>query len=261
MISYCIAAYRPVYARLLIADLVRKTTAPCEILVWDNSADAAFAMFLAERAAAGWPVRVVGRSPVNSGMRAYADLFRASRHPLVVQIDDDVLCVSRGIAERASAIFAARPEVRQIVADVWQDDLTTGARPPLSHYRCIDAGEGLYDGPIDGWFSIYHRSILPLLLSLPLGAYCPIGAAVRARLIQQGLQGLLCTRMKVFHTIGPAYASLFDMLGFEIAKYRRLGRGDIVRWYETEARPPIDDLRVRFARIAESLDGFGSEAA
>ena len=35
MISYCIAVYRPVYARLLIADLVRKTSpgVPFEILL------------------------------------------------------------------------------------------------------------------------------------------------------------------------------------------------------------------------------------
>jgi hypothetical protein len=44
--------------------------------------------------------------------------------------------------------------------------------------------------------------------------------------------------MRVFHVIGPEYASLFDMLDFEIAKYRSIGRGDIVNWYET-ARPSL----------------------
>jgi hypothetical protein len=255
MISYCIAAYRPVYSRLLIADLIRKTTAPFEILVWDNSEDAGFAAFLTSVAAQS-PLRLVGRSPRNIGMRAYADLFRAATHPLIVQIDDDVVCVSRGIAERAAALFAANPDVRQIVADVWQDDLTTGARPPLEHYRCVDAATGLYDGPIDGWFSIYHRSILPLLLSVPLSEYCCLGGAVRQRLRRQRCRGLLCTQMKVFHAIGPAYASLFGMLEFEIAKYRRLGRADIVRWYETEARPGRDELETRFGAIAASLDAM-----
>lgn len=253
MISYCIAAYRPVYSRMLIADLIRKTSVPFEILVWDNSGDGEFAEFL-DAGAANAPIVPVGRSPENIGMRAYADLFRAARHPLIVQIDDDVVCVSRQIAERASAIFAARPDVRQIVADVWQDELTTGARPPLDHYRPVDAAAGLYDGPIDGWFSIYHRSVLPLLLDTPLTDYCCLGAAIRGRLRRQRQRGLLCTQMKVFHAIGPAYASLFGMLDFEIAKYRRLGRTEIVRWYEEEPRPAREDLEARFAAIAATLD-------
>jgi hypothetical protein len=255
VISYCVAVYRPAYARMLLADLVRKTAVPFEMLVWVNVCDAAFDTFLAEQAAAGRPLRVIGRTPRNVGMRAYRDLFRAARYPLVVQIDDDVLCVSAGIAERAAGIFGAHPEIRQIVADVWQDELTTGARPPLSAYRCLDEEEGLYDGPIDGWFAVYHRSMVPLLLSMPIGRYCGIGAAARSRLARQGQRGVLCTRMKVFHAIGPAYASLFGMLDFEIAKYRRLGRHDIVRWYEAEAVPPRPDLEARFAAIARALDG------
>jgi hypothetical protein len=254
MISYCIAVLRPWYARLLIEDLAAKTSVPYEVLLWVNTADAAFDAFVDARTAHGWPIRVVGRTPENIGMRAYLDLFRAARYDMIVQIDDDVVCVSRAIAERAQRIFAARPDVRQIVADVWQDDLTTGARPPMAHYRPVDVREGLFDGPIDGWFSIYQRSVLPLLLSLPIAAYFPIGGAMRAALARHGRRGVLCTAMKVFHTIGPAYASLFGGLEFETAKYRRLGRLDIVKWYESEALPPADELRRRFAAIAGALD-------
>jgi hypothetical protein len=254
MISYCIAAYRLIYTRMLIADLVRKTTAPFEILVWDNTADPGFQEVVNDAFWAGWPVRVIGCTPCNIGMSAYGELFRAARFPLVVQIDDDVLCVSRGIAERAAGIFDTHRDVRQIVADVWQDDLTTGARPPLAHYRCVDASSGLYDGPVDGWFSIYHRSILPLLLSLPLAQYCCLGAMVRSRLAGRNQRGVLCTHMKVFHAVGPAYASLFGMLDFEVAKYRRLGRSEIVHWYQTERRPSRRALATRFRKIVSSLD-------
>ena len=254
MISYCIAVYRPIYSRLLIADLVRKTSTPFEILVWFNVVDPAFETFIDAGIRDGWPVVIVGRTPHNIGMRAFAELFRAARYPLVVQIDDDVLCVSRGIAERAAAIFNAHPDVRQIVADVWQDEHTTGARPPLSHYRCVDTDQGLYDGPIDGWFSIYHRSILPVVLSLQMTRYCFIGAAVRRTLVRRRQRGLLCTRMKVFHAIGPAYASLFGMLDFEIAKYRALGRTDIVKWYSTTPPTPHAEMESRFAAATAVLD-------
>jgi hypothetical protein len=257
MISYCVAVVRPRYATMLIADLVAKTSAPCEILLWVNTDDSDFETFLADRAAAGWPIVVIGRTTANIGMRAYTELFRAARYPLIVQIDDDVVRVSRGIAERAHRIFSTHPQIRQVVADVWQDDLTTGARPPMQHYRCVDRAEGLFEGPIDGWFSIYHRSILPLLLSLPIAPYFPIGGAVRGALARRGQRGVLCTGMRVFHTIGPAYASLFGMLDYEIAKYTRLGRTDIVDWYRSEVRPPTDDLRRRFDVITHTLDRDG----
>lgn len=259
MISYCIACYRPTYARLLVEDLVRKTTAPYEVLLWLNVVDAALDAAIDALVAAGAPIRIVGRSPENIGMLAYRELFAAARGALLVQIDDDVVCVSRGIAERAFRLFEKHPRVRQIVADVWQDDFTTGARPPLDGYRTVDASEGLLDGPIDGWFSIYHRSILPLLLSLRYARYFCLGVAVRGRLHEQHLSGHLCTRMKVFHVIGPEYATLFGMRAFEIEKYRSLGRHDIVDWYghpNPAATPEV--LAARWAQIVAALDSDGS---
>jgi hypothetical protein len=146
--------------------------------------------------------------------------------------------------------------VRQLVSDVWQDEYTTGARPPIEQYSAFDAGEGLYMGPIDGWFAIYHRSILPLLLDMPMAPYFALGAAVRARLARRGQHGLLDRRMKVFHVIGPEYAAAFGMLAFEIGKYRRLNRGDIVTWYESHAgnNASVENSVRRIAAIRASLE-------
>jgi hypothetical protein len=62
--------------------------------------------------------------------------------------------------------------------------------------------------------------------------------------------------MKVFHVIGPAYAAAFGMLDFEIEKYRRLGRHDIVDWYEGSraalGRP--EDLSRHVDRICAALE-------
>lgn len=256
MISYCIALYRPTYARLLIADLVAKTSVPFEILAWLNVADAALDADIAAACTRGVPLRVLGRTPENIGMRAYPALFRAARYPLIAQIDDDVVCISRGIAERAARLFQRFPAVRQLVADVWQDEHTTGARPPLDQYRVFDAAERLYSGPIDGWFSIYHRDIQPLLASVPSAHYTALGAAVRARLEQRGQAGLLDLGSKVFHVIGPAYADGFGMLDFEIEKYRRLGRLDIVAWYEGYRAAPVPAqwLSGRIEAIQGELD-------
>ena len=255
MISYCIALYRPTYARLLLADLVAKTSVPFEILVWLNVGDAALDAEIARTVGLGVPLRVVGSTPANIGMVAYRDLFRAARYPLIVQIDDDVVCVSRDIAQRADRLFRRFPHVRQLVADVWQDEYTTGARPPLDQYEVFDAREGLYRGPIDGWFSVYHRSILPLLLAVPMAQYFPLGASVKARLERQGQRGLLDRGMKVFHVIGPQYAAAFGMQAAEIEKYRRLNRSEIVAWYESYSPTADDaeDLRRRVSAIRATL--------
>jgi hypothetical protein len=237
VISYCIAAYRPTYLRLLLADLVAKTTAPFEILVWLNVTDAALDADIEAAIKKGVPLRVIGRTPENIGMVAYASLFRAARYPLITQIDDDVVFVSRSIAERADRLFRQFPTVGQLVADVWQDEYTNGARPPLDRYVAFDAVEGLYSGPIDGWFAVYSRSILPILLDLPFTPYCNIGSTVCARLGERGRHGVLDLGMRVFHVIGPEYANAFGMLEFEITKYRRLGRQELVDLYENCRNP------------------------
>lgn len=255
MISYCIALYRPTYARLLLADLVEKTSAPFEILVWLNVADAPLDAEIDAAIRSGVPLRVVGRTPDNIGMLAYRELFRAARYPLITQIDDDVVCISRGIAQRADRLFRRFPTVRQLVADVWQDEYTTGARPPIDQYSVFDENEGLYSGPIDGWFAVYHRSILPVLLSVPVAPYLPLGGAIRAQLARRGQHGLLDRGMKVFHVIGPEYAAAFGMLEFEIDKYRRLQRYDIVAWYERHAGSDLSEESCvqRIAQIRASL--------
>ena len=258
MISYCVACYRPTYARLLLQELVSKTTAPYEILLWLNVSDAGLDADIAEAIAQGVPLTVVGRTPHNIGMTAYIDLFRASRFPLIAQIDDDVVCISRGLAERAAHVFKRFPQVRQVVADVWQDEYTTGARPPLSQYRVYDAPERLYEGPVDGWLSVYHRGILPMLTRLPISAYYPIGATICGALSQRGFKGVLdLGGMKVFHVIGPDYARAFGMLEHEIAKYRRLNRQDIVDWYEASV---VKDAHAMTARVEQIRSYFGLRA-
>jgi len=126
----------------------------------------------------------------------------------------------------------------------------------MSHYRAYDADYGLYDGPIDGWFSVFHRSVLPLTEAIQRSRYFPLGGQLKNCLRANGSLGLLCTKFKVFHVIGPQYASYFGMLDFEIEKYRRLGRTDIVNWYESARAtlPEKAELELRVKGILTALD-------
>lgn len=256
MISYCIACYRPRYAQALIDELLRKTTVPFEILLWLNVADEEFEAFLREREATNAPIRVIGRTPENIGMAAYFRLFAASRFEMLTQIDDDVVCVSPRVAETAQEIFKRFQQVGMLVADVWQDDYTNGARPPMEHYREFNSEYGLYDGPIDGWFAVYRKEALERVYRyISPRRYFYLGAMIKKMLRRSGTHALLCTRLKVFHVIGPEYASYFGMLDFEIEKYRNLGRMEIVEWYNAarDRLPPAELLHEGVCRIRASL--------
>jgi len=152
-------------------------------------------------------------------VHSYVELFCASRYPLIAQIVD-VVRVSSGIAARATRLFEKFPRVRQIVADVWQDEHTTGAWPPLERNRILNVAEQLYSGPSmanvtpasRGYGS---RSIAARCCQIDLHAaesVLQIGSSGAARLRSRRLEGVLDRGMKVFHVIGPRYAAAFGML-------------------------------------------------
>lgn len=254
-ISYCIACYRPAYVRRLIDDLIRKTSVQYEILLWLNVSDPEFEEFIASRTAAGVSIRVIGSSPENIGMAAYPHLFAASRSQMVVQIDDDVVCISPRIAETAREILDRFPQIGMLTADVWQDEYTSGARPPLKDYRIYDREFGLYDGPIDGWFAVYRKTSLDVCKQIQPSRYFYLGCAIKSRLATLGQVGLLCRRMRVFHVTDPPYVAHFGMLEAEVAKYRAIGRQDQAGAYlrANDRLPPREELSSRVQQIFESL--------
>lgn len=261
MISYCIVAYRPIYATLLIEDLIRKTSCPYEILVWSNVGDPNFLAFLNAKKAEGAPIELIGVTPHNIGMEGFRHLFPRAKYDIITQLDDDVVCISRKIGEKATGMFQRHRNVCQIVADVWQDGYTNGARPEMSRYKQLNATDGLYDGPIDGWFSMYRKSVLSTLMKVPFGKYIYIGSWMRMTLASMGKHGVLCDKFKVFHVIGPHYASIFGMLDFEIAKYQSLKRTDLVNAYvKARATLPAAPVLEAARQVAyDTLDRFGAE--
>ncbi len=231
--------------------------------MWLNLKDEEFERFLEEKRATGAQIRVIGRAPGNLGMTVFPRLFAEARFEMVAQIDDDVVSVSPRIAETAQDVFRRFPNVGMLTADVWQDEYTTGARPPMHCYSTFNEECGLHDGPIDGWFAVYRKSTLSLCRHIRPSKYFCLGLAIRQHLKSVGKHALLCKRMKVFHVTDPNYVAYFGMLDSEIEKYRAIGRRDQVDRYTTARNsvPPMEEMEERVQRILASLQSEPEDAA
>jgi hypothetical protein len=257
MISYCICCFRAPYGKLLIEDLVAKTTVPYEILLWINTPDRSIVEKANALAAAGAPIKIVGDTPENIGMAAFKTLFKNAKYDMIAQLDDDVLRVSPNIPQKCAHIFLHRNDVKYIVADVWQDEYTNGNRPGMDQYKLYAPDHQLYDGPIDSWYGVYHRSIMPVLMRAPYEKYFYLGSFVRGWLPRDKKIGVLCTQFKVLHACGPIYAKAFGLLEGEINKYHAVGIPAMADAYAKAKHPDLEVVLAQFEKAKKHIDGFG----
>lgn len=194
-------------------------------------------------------------------MLGYKMLFLNAKYDMIAQVHDDVICLSKNIAKKAADIFKKHDKVKQIVADVIQDGFTTGGRPGDDAYSPVYENEGLFTGPIDGWFSIYHRSILSILTEAPYSTYFYLGSYVQMQLGASKREGLLCKAMKVLHIAGPAYAQLFETVESEARKYSALGNKQAAESYLRMNPSPelLDQMCQQYKQNVKSLEEFGSD--
>lgn len=256
VISYCLVAYRVIYSKLLVEDLIRKTSVPYEILIWVNVQDDGFVKFLEEKIAQGAPIRIIGSSADNLGMQAFKQLFPAARGEMVVQLDDDVIALSRHAAQIVQNIFARYPDVGIVGGHVWQDRWTTGGRPPLKAYIPYAPSEGLYVGPIDGGFTVYRKGLTHLINGMRNAPYFALGVEMIGRASKIGYRAFLCTRILMFHVNGPIYSSHFGQLDAEIEKYHRVLRKDLAAEYEAAkaSLPPPQEIATQIMRIHHAIE-------
>lgn len=243
---------------ILIEELTRKTSVPYEILLWLNIDEPELEWFIKEKQKQGFPIKIIGKTPENIAMLAFKPVFEAAKYELVVQMYDDVLFISKNIAQISKDIFLRYPKVKQLVSDVWQDEWTTGSRPHMDSYTVVNAQDGLYNGPVDGWFAVYHRDAVMTLISSPFKRHFYLGTHMWYKLQSLSLQGLLCRKMKVFHAEGPIYSYGFGLLDREIQKYRAVGRNDFADSYEQAKAglPQKELIEERVLKIKEHIDNF-----
>ncbi len=249
MISYCVVLIRPKFVRMLVADLVRKTKMPYEILLWMNVEDRPFEVYVTQQARAGVPIRLVGKTPENIGMAALKSCFEQAKGNIITQIDDDVIRMSAGTPEAAQFIFEKRPGIRHLSAMMWEDKYCFFRPPWIEKCKSIDPEMDLYEGPIDGWFSMYHRDLREMLLSFPYDKRAlSTGWIMSSRLRDgagpfppgRGPKSALCNAMKVFHVKAPAYLNYYDLFETQLWKFKELGqkKEEIEKYRQLRGRLP-----------------------
>lgn len=255
MISYCVCLSRHAQASLLLRELVEKTKVPFEILVWLNSNDPRLLDTVETMKAERAPLKVVGSTPHDIGMQGYRVLFEHAKYDMVAQISEHVILMSKGIPEKAAAIFKKHKDVKMLVADVVQDKYTDGARPPMDQYKPFDETNGLYDGPVDGWFAIYDKCLFPSLYDVNYDRSFFLGSWARGKAISMKYRGLLCNQMRVFHAYGPAYAELFGSRFDEAQRIRYFGNHQLAGIYECAVLTPdnIREMRLRIDHVRQQF--------
>lgn len=259
MISYCICLSRPAQGVMLLRELREKTKVPFEILVWMNTADQRVKDTIETMQAEKVPIKVIGSTPLDIGMIGYRILFEHAKYDLVAQVDDHVILISQGIAERAEAIFKKHKDIKMLVADVVQDRYTDGGRPPMDQYKVVDEAAGLYDGPVDGWFAVYQRDLIPGLLDAPYERHFFLGSWARGKAISMKGRGLLCTRMKVFHAYGQSYGEMFGSRLEEAARFRKIGNQALADIYQGAvlSQEDVRGMRLRVDSVRVLLENGG----
>jgi hypothetical protein len=258
-ISYMLPCYRAYYASRLLGEVNKKTSDSYELLLWLNMEDAGFESYVKTLQGMGHPIRIVGKTPENIGMAAFKHLIEAARGDFLVQLEDDVLFISPNASTIATGILDRNPKIGMLSAEVWQDEISNGGHPRPEHYTCVDAVNQLFEGPIDGGFSVYPKRFTPQLLESGFRTYFGLGSGMHVRLGKIGVKAYKCRRMRIFHIIGATYHSLFaGMVQFEIEKYRRVGHRGMVEVYEREmaSLPSRSSLELRFKAIENYHNSF-----
>jgi len=175
--------------------LRRASSATREIVIWNNASVDATARYLDslpdER------IRVV-HSEENIGQNAYAEAFRLTSAPYLIELDDDVVDAPVGWDATLRDAFCRLPKIGFLAADL-EDDPNDEASRVRHHERPHEYTEVEENGV--------------RLLRGPAGGGC----AITSRELNQRVGGFRQDKKRVFWLEDEAYIGDISRLGFESA--------------------------------------------
>ena len=179
-----------------------------ELIVWDNASTDGTAEYLDSIASLHSQVRVIHHAD-NIGLNAIPACARLARGDYLLKIDDDVLEVPPQWLTEMIRAFEVVPRAGYLAANVVQDEVTNGAKPPQDNYRTLDYGEGVIveHGPTGGWCTITSRAVVRRIggfLEMPGSIFFPEDGDFARRCSRRLYRVGIVRDVRVYHATGVA---------------------------------------------------------
>jgi GT2 family glycosyltransferase len=191
--------------------LARTSDATREVVVWDNASTDGTGDYLD---GLDDPRFIVVRHPRNIGQNAYAEAFRLTSSPYLVELDDDVIDAPAGWDRTLLDAFERLPRIGFLAANL-VDDPNDVAAHTMHHERphlyetVVENGLTLLKGPTGGGCAITSRELHDRVGGFrqdPKRTFWLEDAAYIADIEALGYQAAFLRDLQVHHAGGPFYA-------------------------------------------------------
>jgi GT2 family glycosyltransferase len=208
-----------------VTAVISNTQLPFELLIMDNASDDETREVCQtfERKHPG-VVRHI-RLTRNYGTNAYALGFLQAKYKYLVDMDDDILALSKGWDRSAIAAFRRFPRLGFLAMNVVQDKYTNGGKHEISKYSELTVADTTLEvGPTGGWFAVTTRSIYNDVGGFIFSPYKPFpaedGNYVR-KLTKNGYFAGILRKTFVYHASGPYWNGAYGYSKSWDEKYQR----------------------------------------
>jgi glycosyltransferase involved in cell wall biosynthesis len=205
--------------------VLANTSCPFELFIMDNaSEDGTDELCQALHRRHPTQVRHF-RMDRNFGTNAYALGFLEARFKYLVDMDDDVLALSKGWDHAAIKAFERFPRLGFLAMNVVQDEYTTGAKKDPSAYVEQSSGDTtLQVGPTGGWFSVTtraHYNDVGGFIFKPYKPFPPEDGKYIRKLAKHDYFAAILKQKFVYHASGAYWNSAYGYTKIWDEKYRR----------------------------------------
>jgi glycosyltransferase involved in cell wall biosynthesis len=208
-----------------MATVLSSTQLPFEIIIMDNASDDG-----TREMCQGWEHKHPGvvryvRLERNYGTNAYALGFLQAKYKYLVDMDDDILALSKEWDLRTVDAFRRFPRLGFLAMNVIQDKYTNGGKHEASKYREATVGDTtLQVGPTGGWFAVTTRPIYNKVGGFVFLPYKPFPAEdgkYTRKLEKKGYFAGILKSTYVYHASGPYWNGAYGYKRPWEEKYRR----------------------------------------
>jgi GT2 family glycosyltransferase len=242
-----------------VAAVIANTQEPFEIIIMDNaSEDGTHELCKILENKYSGVVHYV-RLKRNLGTNAYALGFLRAKYKYLVDMDDDILALSKGWDVATIKAFEVIPRLGFLAMNVVQDKYTNGAKPDGSKYsESIFRETTLEIGPAGGWFAVTARAIYNEVGGFIFRPYKPFhledGLFVAA-ISRKGYVSRILKEKFVYHASGPYWNSAYGYNKNWKEKYQRDHKEFLARITDIQIDevPSVEYVQAMVAKAEEQM--------